>query len=77
MKCIMITGTLFVVGLLAIQLDAQDLAEGVRGVATRAPSPVVMDGDLSEFQHAFCTPINYFPSRSEKPSRTILLHVGR
>ncbi len=60
MRCIVITGTLFVVGLLAIELDAQELADGVRGVATRAPSPVIMDGDLTEFQHAFCTPINYF-----------------
>jgi hypothetical protein len=37
-----------------------DLASGIRGVATRAPGKVVMDGNLAEFQGAFCTPINYF-----------------
>lgn len=41
-------------------VNGQELAPGVRGLATRAPSKVVMDGDLSEFKDAFCTPINYF-----------------
>ena len=36
------------------------LAPGVRGVATRAPSSVVIDGDLREFKNAFCTPVGYF-----------------
>ena len=39
---------------------SQELASGVRGVATRAPDTVAIDGDLSEFKDAFCTPINYF-----------------
>jgi len=39
---------------------AQQLAPGVRGVATRALDKVMIDGDLSEFRDAFCTPINYF-----------------
>jgi hypothetical protein len=43
-----------------VSVDAQELAPGVRGVATRAPGTVVMDGDLAEFKDAFCTPINYF-----------------
>jgi hypothetical protein len=42
------------------QIAAAELAEGVRGVATRASGKVVIDGDLSEFKTAFCTPINYF-----------------
>ncbi len=36
------------------------LKPGVRGVATRAQGPVVIDGDLSEFASAFATPIGYF-----------------
>lgn len=44
----------------ATWINAAELAAGVRGVATRAPGKVVMDGNLSEFQEAFCTPINYF-----------------
>lgn len=46
--------------LLASEVAGQELAPGVRGVATRAPENVSVDGDLSEFAHAFCTPINYF-----------------
>lgn len=41
-------------------IQAGELAEGVRGVATRAPKEMKIDGDLSEFKEAFCTPINYF-----------------
>lgn len=36
------------------------LAEGVRGLATRAPADMKIDGDLSEFAGAFCTPVSYF-----------------
>src|SRR4051812_6052168 len=36
------------------------LAPGVRGLATRAPKEMKIDGDLSEFKGAFCTPIEYF-----------------
>ena len=36
------------------------LAEGVRGVATRAPKEMKIDGDLSEFKDAFSTPVEYF-----------------
>jgi len=41
---------------------AQDagLAVGVRGLATRAPKSMRIDGDLTEFKDAFCTPIEYF-----------------
>ena len=35
------------------------LAPGVRGVATRAPKYMKIDGDLAEFKGAFCTPIEY------------------
>ena len=38
------------------------LASGVRGIATRAPDKVLIDGDLREFAGAFSTPINYFHS---------------
>src|SRR4029077_13266232 len=43
-------------------LSAQNagLAPGVRGLATRAPKNMKIDGDLSEFKDAFCTPIEYF-----------------
>src|SRR5258708_8568391 len=36
------------------------LAGGVRGVATRAPKEMKIDGDLSEFKDAFSTPVEYF-----------------
>lgn len=38
---------------------AEDLKPGVRGLATKAPAEVKIDGDLSEFRGAFCTPVNY------------------
>jgi len=37
-----------------------ELAPGVRGLATRAPNTMKIDGDLSEFKSAFCTPLEYF-----------------
>src|SRR5687767_14100381 len=49
--CCAVEGTLAV---------ANDLQPGVRGVATRAPAGMKVDGDLSEFRGAFCTPVNYF-----------------
>jgi hypothetical protein len=39
---------------------AAELKPGVRGVATRAPSGMKIDGDLAEFKDAFCTPVGYF-----------------
>ncbi|HVR74346.1 MAG TPA: sugar-binding protein [Planctomycetota bacterium] len=36
------------------------LPAGVRGVATRAPAGMKIDGDLSEFREAFATPVEYF-----------------
>jgi hypothetical protein len=38
---------------------AGELASGVRGIATRAPKGMKIDGDLSEFKDAFCTPVEY------------------
>jgi hypothetical protein len=40
--------------------SADELKPGVRGLATRAPANIKIDGDLSEFRGSFCTPINYF-----------------
>lgn len=40
--------------------QSSKLANGVRGVATRAPKEMKMDGDLSEFKDAFSTPVEYF-----------------
>ena len=40
--------------------NAQDLEPGVRGVATRAPANMKIDGNLEEFAGAFCTPVEYF-----------------
>ena len=36
------------------------LPVGVRGVVPRAKGTVMIDGDLSEFEHAFTTPLEYF-----------------
>ncbi|MGK0187453.1 MAG: hypothetical protein ACI9R3_003241 [Verrucomicrobiales bacterium] len=44
------------------QLHAQELNAGVRGVVTRAPEGMVIDGDLAEFKDAFCTPVEYHNS---------------
>src|SRR5580698_6728364 len=38
----------------------EPLAAGVRGVATRAPKGMKIDGDLSPFKDAMCTPLEYF-----------------
>jgi hypothetical protein len=36
------------------------LSPGVRGVATRAPAGMKIDGDMQEWANAFCTPVDYF-----------------
>lgn len=42
----------------------------VRGLATRAPAGMKIDGDLSEFADAFCTPIEYFnPDLKNRPAQ--------
>ncbi len=51
------------------------LKEGVRGVATRAPKEMKIDGDLSEFKNAFATPLEYFqPENANKKSANPGLH---
>ena len=53
--------SLFVALLLFFSRPASaGLAPGVRGVATRAPQNMKIDGDLAEFKDAFCTPVEYF-----------------
>src|SRR5439155_26532962 len=44
---------------------ADELKAGVRGLATRAPAEMKIDGDLSEFAGAFCTPVNYFQPQKQ------------
>jgi len=43
-------------------MDARgaELREGVRGVATKAPAGMKVDGDLREWGGAFSTPVEYF-----------------
>ncbi|HZN35916.1 MAG TPA: sugar-binding protein [Pirellulaceae bacterium] len=48
---------------------AQSLQPGVRGLATRAPAGMKIDGDLSEFKGAFCTPVNYFVPAAQVKER--------
>ncbi len=49
---------------------AEDLKPGVRGLATRAPADMKIDGDLSEFRGSFCTPVNYFhPQAGERAAQ--------
>ncbi len=46
------------------------LKPGVRGLATRAPAGMKIDGDLSEFKNAFCTPVEYFnPNLPERAAQ--------
>jgi hypothetical protein len=35
------------------------LAKGVRGLITRAPSRILVDGNVDEWSDAFCTPLHY------------------
>jgi len=58
-RCSLAVGVLLCAGLATGAL-AEDLKPGVRGLATRAPANMKIDGDLSEFAGAFCTPVNYF-----------------
>jgi hypothetical protein len=51
---------LFAAILATSRTHADDLKPGVRGVITRAPKEMKIDGDLAEFKGAFCTPVNYF-----------------
>lgn len=55
---------------LNVSLSGEELKPGVRGVATRAPAGMKIDGDLSEFKDAFCTPVNYFhPQAKERAAQ--------
>ncbi len=40
--------------------ESVKLSPGVRGIATRAPKEMKIDGDLAEFKAAFATPVEYF-----------------
>ena len=59
----------FLISLVSPNAFCEKLQEGVRGVATRAPKGMKIDGDLSEFNHAFATPVEYFqpdnPNKSD------------
>jgi hypothetical protein len=57
--------SLIVLGALSLA-RADELKPGVRGLATRAPGNMKIDGDLIEFAGAFCTPVNYF--QFQKPA---------
>ena len=51
-------------------MQAAELKPGVRGLATRAPANVKIDGDLADFKGAFCTPVNYFhPQAKERAAQ--------
>jgi hypothetical protein len=52
--------TLLGVVSLATTFGASSLKDGVRGLATRAPAGMKIDGDLSEWKNAFSTPGEYF-----------------
>ncbi len=47
-------------GITASPAIGEELQPGVRGVATRAPKNMKIDGNLEEFANAFCTPVEYF-----------------
>jgi hypothetical protein len=47
-----------------------EVAPVVRGLATRAPASMKIDGDLSEWSAAFCTPVDYFnPDKKNRPAQ--------
>ena len=43
----------------SVTVRADSLQPGVRGVATRAPAEMKIDGNLEEFKGSFCTPLEY------------------
>jgi hypothetical protein len=64
MRAWMISGLAFVgmiscAGAAAADQEPVPLAQGVRGLVTRSPAPVRMDGSLREWSEAFCTPVHY------------------
>jgi hypothetical protein len=53
---------------------AEELKPGVRGVATRAPAGMKIDGDLAEFKDAFCTPVGYYmPDAKNRPAQFLYM----
>ncbi len=58
MKTLLLSSILF--WTVHLQVLGEPLSPGVRGVATRAPKGMKIDGDLSEFKGAFGTPVEYF-----------------
>jgi cellulose/xylan binding protein with CBM9 domain len=57
-------------GLFGSAPAAEPLKPGVRGLATRAPKAMKIDGNLEEFAGSFCTPVNYFhPNTSERAAQ--------
>jgi len=53
---------------------AFDVNNGVRAVVARAAGPVSVDGDLTEFRHAVCTPVEYFhPDTKHRPGQFFYL----
>ena len=59
-RCRLFLSTTIAALVLAAPAAAGELAQGVRGLATRAPKEMKIDGNLEEFEDAFCTPVNYF-----------------
>jgi hypothetical protein len=55
-----IAGLLILAACWAPAATGEELKPGVRGLATRAPAGMKIDGNLEEFAGAFCTPVNYF-----------------
>jgi hypothetical protein len=64
---IQLTALSALICLFASSSRADDLKPGVRGLATRAAAEMKIDGDLSEFEAAFCTPVSYFFQADKQP----------
>ena len=45
------------------KVKALPLAAGVRGLVTRTPGKIIIDGKLREWSEAFCTPVHYAHGR--------------
>lgn len=70
LPCSLASLLLFAAANLSIAAGAEGLKPGVRGLATRAPADMKVDGDLSEFRGSFCTPVNYFhPQLGERAAQ--------
>jgi hypothetical protein len=59
MRLTLLAGLLLLLSPIVRADDVTPLAKGVRGLMTQAKAPIAIDGDLNEWDLAYCTPVHY------------------